>query len=155
MKHSHTSSTRPRGDSSFNSRSLRFTETYISTIMLTPELSMCDKLTRFSNNLRLPVAVKSRSCLLNSLTPASMVGLPRRSNILTSPHSALRFEVPQYHFFSDVSVGYFVLQPNKRMNPNHQTSCKMSVSNSKQSSTADKSFANHSVTVTARNTSYF
>jgi len=63
---------------------------HISTMMLTPELSMCDKFTRFSNNLRLPVAVKSRRCLLsNSLSPASMVDLPRRSNILTSLHSRI------------------------------------------------------------------
>jgi hypothetical protein len=48
-----------------------------------------------------------------------------------------------------------VLQPNKRMNPTNRQVAKCQFLIFKQSSTADKSFANHSVTVTARNTSYF
>src|SRR5882724_626634 len=56
-------------------------------MMLTPELSICVRFARFSSNLRTPLSISSFSWLPSIALSPSMVDLPRRSNMVTSPDS--------------------------------------------------------------------
>lgn len=63
--------------------------------MLIPELSTWVRSPKFNDSLRAPLATNScRWLLRSSRSPSSMVDLPRRSSIVTSPDSRIEIRSP-------------------------------------------------------------